>query len=96
MLNPGVIKKEVLNIMGTKTGKNSRKINNPYQVSSVERDAARYDVISYYTKYTWGQDTSVLGSTFTVERYSNTTPLIFLDGKLKGYGHEFAAPILRY
>ena len=88
-LEPGMTKKEVLDIMGTRNGYHSMFVNNPLRVSLFSIKEDNVTVIYYYTDYTSSQQTS---SAWWRDSWKvsaeNTTALVLLNGKLIGWGEE--------
>ena len=88
-LEPGMTKKEVLDIMGTRNGYHSMLVNNPLRVSLFSIKEDNVTVIYYYTDYSSSQNKSgaYWRDSWKVTS-ENTTPLVLLNGKLIGWGDE--------
>ena len=88
-LEPGMTKKEVLDLMGTRTGHYSYLISNPMRVSLFSIKEDNVTIIYYYTDFSSRQrrDYSGWRTNFKVTS-ENTTPLVLLNGKLIGWGEE--------
>ena len=80
-LEPGMTKKEVLDLMGTRTGHYSYLISNPMRVSLFSIKEDNITIIYYFTKNP--HNTYKAKVTF-----ARLTPLVLLNGKLIGWGEE--------
>ena len=78
LLEPGMSKSQVLEIMGTN---NAERVNNPYLVSLFGIEEDNITIIYYFTK----NPTNYWQATAT---FDSLTPLVLLNGKLIGWGHE--------
>ena len=81
-LEPGMTKKEVLDLMGTRTGYHSKLINNPLAVSLFSIKEDNITIIYYFTKNP--------NNSYEVWNlgFHHMTPLVLLNGKLIGWGEE--------
>ena len=79
LLEPGMSKSQVLEIMGTQ---NAHYINNPYLVSLFSIKEDHITIIYYFTKNPYNE--------YKVHKvtFENLTPLVLLNGKLIGWGEE--------
>ena len=88
-LEPGMTKKEVLDLMGTRTGQRSGLVNNPLRVSLFSIKEDNVTIIYYYTDYSSSQSTECCNwLPYWKVSAENTTPLVLLNGKLIGWGEE--------
>jgi hypothetical protein len=90
LLEIGMSKSEVLKIMGTE---NTRTTENPLKVDAFMSGEDNIMVLYYYTNHnysgTFGRIKKNRGKGLYSTIYlSNTTPIIFLNGKLIGWGIE--------
>ena len=81
-LSPGMTKREVITIMGSEawTYQDRGTISKPYKSSMYDRGADRIEIFYYFTELQSRYSTSVWRS--------ETTPLVFINGKLEAWGWE--------
>ena len=88
-LEPDMTKKEVLDLMGTRTGQRSGLVNNPLRVSLFSIKEDNVTILYYYTDFSSRQRRGYSGWRMNFKVTSeNTTPLVLLNGKLIGWGEE--------
>ena len=81
-LSPGISKPVALSIMGTETmhGELGLVINNPYRTEFYKAQGRNIEILYYYTEMKLG-DNCITDD--------ELTPLVFVDGKLDGWGWSY-------
>lgn len=80
-LSPGMLRQEVLAVMGTKTIiSEDGQINNPYRSEMYKSQGHTFELLLYYT------DKKRADGAITDDEL---TPLVMMDGKLDGWGWSY-------
>ncbi len=87
-LSVGMTKRQVIEIMGTKTAGGrfgETRVNNPYKSEIILPKTKQYEVLYYYTDL----DSAIYSANPSFITDKDLTPLLFDDGILIGWGKEF-------